>query len=600
MKPGQTIMNGMAQGVVLNAPTTPAGKPAHASFSPTDEQLAFLRAYRESSEDLIGNAGAGSAKTTTMELLARANPGHRFLYLCFNTKNAGEAEARFPRNVRVCTAHSLAYQRVGVFKHPQKLSKERYDFGSLFSRIFTEGEDSLPSWLTGAQYEDLLREAVKAFEMSVDEKIKVRMDSRVARIIAAGIIRQLKSIQDFKDDQAKVVQAYESRNPKIASRYSEFLSVLESIDRDGRRNTLASLRAADSLALAAFSGYYLSRSELGRDLLQRFIRQLEDHANRFFAIYSDLKSQVPFEHSTYLKLFQLRRPILNGYHTILFDERQDANPVMLDIVLRQTHVRKVWVGDGHQAIYGFNGAVNVDNMGLQGMQLTLTRSFRFGPNIADLANRVLAMKYRFFPEKYRDGSIIRIIGAGSGRAQGPGAILCRGNVGVLKEALANLDSRIYFDDCLPFPYLMSMLDIWRLRMEIKITNPRSPYFDYKDLSELKSEAELRSDIDTTRAIALLETMGPEKFKRAVEQLLQISGKTQEENADIHILTAHKAKGLEWPDVVISDDFLPRFVDKEGMLRKEVQEEEINLLYVAVTRAKVSIELPFEISAILGG
>jgi superfamily I DNA/RNA helicase len=297
-------------------------------------------------------------------------------------------------------------------------------------------------------------------------------------------------------------------------------------------------------------------------------------------------------------MYQLSHPEIRGFDAILFDESQDANPVILDIVRRQK-MRKVWVGDQHQSIYEFTGAVNtIEGLIEQGIPaLPLTQSFRFGPNVAELANRVLAMKYRYCRAKFRPGSIPEIIGAGSGKAEGSNAILCRSNVGVLQEALANRTADIYFADCLPYAYLMSMLDIYRLRMEQPITNRESQYFGYSTVQELKHEADLRGDVDTMRAITLLEKMGPDNFKGAVEALMEIA-KNAKKTAAIHILTAHKAKGLEWPDVRLSNDFISSFVEKDGRMRKEVSEQEINLLYVAVTRARLSVSLPAELKQLM--
>ena len=52
---------------------------------------------------------------------------------------------------------------------------------------------------------------------------------------------------------------------------------------------------------------------------------------------------------------------------------------------QRDHAQLVMVGDSAQAIYGWRGATDVMT-GFDAEQLTLTRSFRFGPQIADEAN----------------------------------------------------------------------------------------------------------------------------------------------------------------------------------------------------------------------
>ncbi|NXR45483.1 FBH1 helicase, partial [Hippolais icterina] len=59
----------------------------------------------------------------------------------------------------------------------------------------------------------------------------------------------------------------------------------------------------------------------------------------------------------YLKLWQLSKPELSGYDAIFVDEAQDCTPAIVDIVQSQK-CGKILVGDPHQQIYTFRGAVN--------------------------------------------------------------------------------------------------------------------------------------------------------------------------------------------------------------------------------------------------
>jgi len=60
----------------------------------------------------------------------------------------------------------------------------------------------------------------------------------------------------------------------------------------------------------------------------------------------------------------------------------------------------------------------------------------------------------------------------------------------------------------------------------------------------------------------------------------------EGNADVILTTAHKSKGRQWDQVVIAEDFR----DLKDIWENDNQQE-INLLYVAVTRAVNTLELP---------
>ena len=57
----------------------------------------------------------------------------------------------------------------------------------------------------------------------------------------------------------------------------------------------------------------------------------------------------------FLKQWQLSRPHL-GYDVVLYDECQDADPCVADVVSRQNHAQLIAVGDSAQAIYGWRGA----------------------------------------------------------------------------------------------------------------------------------------------------------------------------------------------------------------------------------------------------
>src|SRR5690606_8774522 len=92
-----------------------------------------------------------------------------------------------------------------------------------------------------------------------------------------------------------------------------------------------------------------------------------------------------YEHDYYLKSWLLTHPKLTEYDYLLFDEAQDANAAITRLVLDQTHAKRIAVGDSCQAIYGWRGASDALSV-FPGVQLTLTKSFRFGPAVADEAN----------------------------------------------------------------------------------------------------------------------------------------------------------------------------------------------------------------------
>ena len=79
------------------------------------------------------------------------------------------------------------------------------------------------------------------------------------------------------------------------------------------------------------------------------------------------------------------------FDALLIDEAQDLNDNQLAFLLAHDGPR-IFIGDGCQAIYGFRGAANAMRTLHRRAthRFTLTRSFRFGPHVAYIANAVLA------------------------------------------------------------------------------------------------------------------------------------------------------------------------------------------------------------------
>ena len=82
-------------------------------------------------------AFAGTGKTTTLIEMAKNHPDLKFLVVLYNKDAQLSAKNRFPKNTKVRTAHSLAYEKVGrryddrVFFRNNKPIKNKLINGSL-------------------------------------------------------------------------------------------------------------------------------------------------------------------------------------------------------------------------------------------------------------------------------------------------------------------------------------------------------------------------------------------------------------------------------------------------------------------------------------
>jgi superfamily I DNA/RNA helicase len=313
------------------------------------------------------------------------------------------------------------------------------------------------------------------------------------------------------------------------------------------------------------------------------------------------KGEIEVTHDFYLKKFQLLNPEL-GYDYILFDEGQDASPAMLGLFFNQKAV-KVIVGDTHQQIYSWRYAVN----SLEKADFTtyhLSTSFRFGQGIADLASEILDLKSHL-DENFKNS--VSITGAGNSKEIKTRATLARTNLGLLLKAIeyvtenkrsrqiyfeGNISSYTYADDG------ASLYDVLNL-----YTNKRHLIKDelirsMKDLRELEDYIEKTEDVQLSLMVEIIK-----EYESEVPEIINTIKKRHVANndknrADMIFSTVHRCKGMEYDSVELVNDFISeKRLAKLKEDRKNFElnlpkfNEEINLLYVAVTRAKNSLSIP---------
>ncbi|TFI47040.1 ATP-dependent helicase [Diaphorobacter sp. DS2] len=159
-------------------------------------------------------------------------------------------------------------------------------------------------------------------------------------------------------------------------------------------DTLNAFMSSESDALCAEHFTRLDDNKNASSKVVRYQMEVVDWAAQLWERMIDPNDKFPATHDTYLKLFQLSQPRLSErYGAILFDEAQDSNPVTSAIVLNQS-CTLVIVGDPHQQIYRFRGANDAMSHPLlaDADRMYLTHSFRFGPQVAFVANALLELK----------------------------------------------------------------------------------------------------------------------------------------------------------------------------------------------------------------
>jgi len=314
---------------------------------------------------------------------------------------------------------------------------------------------------------------------------------------------------------------------------------------------------------------------------RRYRGELVAYATSLWEKMKDESNSFPITHDGLLKLYQLSKPDLSIYFgAILFDEAQDANPVTTDFILRQ-NCKKLFVGDRHQQIYRYRGANNaLDAPEMKSAtRMYLSNCFRFGPEIAMVANSILHLKNEevFAVGRGGKGELLSSLP----QDQRHFALLGRTVHGVIQAALslANKDKKIFWVGGIRSYGIGMIADVLRLK-EDKTSNIKNVLVQqFSSFHELKRHAQSTENFEVLRAIKLVELP---HFAVMLQKLAQQTVEHEYE-ADYTVSTAHRSKGLEWENVALLNDFPDVFA-----LEGDEYEDELNLLYVAATRAKKSL------------
>lgn len=314
------------------------------------------------------------------------------------------------------------------------------------------------------------------------------------------------------------------------------------------------------------------------------------------------RGEIEITHDFYLKKFQLQNPVL-PFDYILFDEGQDASPAMLDIFLKQA-ATKVIVGDTHQQIYSWRYAVNsLEKTGFK--TFDLSHSFRFGANIANLATQIL-----FWKEAITETKPITIKGLGTNNDTKTKAVIGRTNLGLLLKAIEYVTEKknikqIYFEGNFnSYTYAdegASLYDVLNLQNNKQSLIKDALIRSMSTIKDLEEYIEKTEDGQLSMMLEIVKKYGNDIYNIIKTIKQKHVENNDKEKADIVFSTVHRCKGMEYDAVHLVKDFIT-----EDKVNRQVHElendekkisklnEEINLLYVAVTRTKNTVHIPEEL------
>lgn len=507
-------------------------------FSPTAEQKAIYQQFhRGDHPPMKVVACAGSGKTATAKYLAFST--HRKgCYLTFGKRNADEARPKFPTSMLVKNTHALAHKEMRV----------RETWGHKLNT----GKNKWPLWRV-------------VQEFSVQDAFGISA-SHIAYSAIVGLRRYLYSAED-------TITLQQTYDRSKGDRYFEGMA-------------LASFRLFNPIATEKQKNHFIEK-ELDRhtkELKNQYQRIVYQLANTLLNAQIDPQHPYPIEHDTYLKLWQLREPKIPDIDYLILDEAQDTNPCVFDIVKNQS-CQIILLGDPAQGIFGFRNAVDVMDE-FDAETYDLSQSFRFGQKEADVANAILKIAYDDRTPIKGNPLLSTTIGP---IRSGAYTLIARTNAGLFSEAieLAKTRKKIHVVGSLkePIERARSTYFLSKDRLE----NVRHPDIKaYDDWDSLVEES--KYDLELARYVKLVNEQGADVL--ALCDQLETKGEVSEKQADVVLVTAHKAKGLEYTQVKLANDYsrLKIEADINHQLTINGPREEVNVLYVAATRAERRMEL----------
>ncbi len=576
---------------------------------PSAEQEAILRTAAEMERDkrkgrvLVIAAGAGCAKTSTDLMLEQVLEGSG-QYTAFNKKLTDESKTKF-KKARVNTTHSLAYGAVGkAYQHrlpgdgktrmksgqvaallgisdftlllkgkgaPLERGTAAWDnyavqygFDKYSPPMGSDGEALLEGWEATITRENT--------QMGISED----GDAIVLSIVTEwGDETQRGIYADWLEENVSEHHANFVRNPHgdlVKNLPAAFIAgqVMKAIDRF--------CQSADHCINESHI-YSDAMRSLGEEGMWKFKRHLLPFVLKAWEDIVEVDGVLPFNADNYVKMWQLgtgdNRPIIPKDY-ILLDEGQDTAPVFLDILARQQDSLLIIVGDDNQQIYEWRGAVNALSFFKGAPRLTLSQSYRYGQTIADVANAVLGELEEPTDLVLKGNPEIpsRIIRDPQQTLTNARCYLYRSNagaVGKVMEAYLNGQRPHLVGKCDDIiSWCVAALDLQQRR--------KTAHYDlgcFDSWGEVVEYSKTDEGADLRLMVKMVNQFGADNIIQALRDM------PKEQDADLVVSTAHKAKGLEWDTVKLGHDF---------PLSNKMMDSDRRLLYVALTRAKMTLDI----------
>jgi hypothetical protein len=289
---------------------------------------------------------------------------------------------------------------------------------------------------------------------------------------------------------------------------------------------------------------------------------------------------------------QLRFPVIYdcvmpSYHNVLGDEVQDFNPVQAQLIAKLHAQRYILVGDKHQSIYGFRGAMN-DSMAVLGQQFTcvelpLSITYRCAQAVVQEARQVYG---DIEPWEQSPQGVVRHSNAEQETYSESDLVLCRMNRPLVALAYSLLQQGI--------PCHVRGRDIGEglikliekqgcFTVQELITRLNNEYAVEVEKARSKDDDAKLQRLEDKYSSALL-FCGKATLRGTPDTVIGAIRAVFDQGKGVCLSTVHKAKGLEAQRALLLQHELYGVFAGRAKQRWQ-REQERNALYVALTRAK---------------
>jgi len=494
----------------------------------TTEQQAFVEKVRDSYENIALTALAGSGKTSVLVHAAKElDPDEKTIAVAFSKVIATELQERMPKNIQCLTFNSLGHRAWQSFMGSKKLTLTTNKTGNIVKMYCRENPDLWDYWIG---ISDVLQRA-----------------KREGLIPANAQGKPMSYVQDRTEAWVDYMNQH-GLSPKV----------------------LGGVEAAQVM----------------------FEEMLNLSINQAF------EGEIDFDDQIYMSACYPAK--LTKYDTILVDEVQDSAFLQYKLLekMMDDSTRLIIAGDENQGIFAFRGASTTLMREMtdkyQCVRMPLTVSFRCPKSVIKVAQKYVP-EIRA-AENADEGEVRTLLDWSPETIEPKAVILCR-NVAPLVRCTYRLIGN-------GRPAIMLGRDIGRSLGNLvkRITSPAKElgivaFLDHLEewrITEIQIarakgkpdwEESVNDKVDSLHAIQrYTQAKDTEALQKGISAVF-----SDDAEGRILLSTIHRAKGREWGTVYLLDEWrIPsKYAVQDAQKNPDsVQmQQEMNLMYVAVTRAK---------------